>query len=163
MTASTVIPEALEDALLEMSGSLNPTTSRRYTTRELSVWLRERHEVEASHTAVGRVLRRLRAEQTETRREVIRARLHEGLGRQLQVVDDVFDKLFGNFTATRKRPLSTGAQVELSEELRKITELKLRFSGIGEKVEHSGEVDMTTGGKALTFYVPQKREDGDSE
>lgn len=152
-TPSTVIPEALEETLLEMSGAINPATSKRWHPRELAAWLKSEHAVEVSHMAVWRCLTKVRRARAEVLREVLRERLLETLEFDWENLDVLSSELIELADKHRgeKTPKNFLAVVG---ELRKLALAKARTIGI--RVEVDGEVDVTSGGKPFTVYLPSE-------
>jgi len=136
---STVIPEALEETLLEMSGALNPATGKRWHPRELAVWLGAEHGIECSHMAVWRLLTKLRAARSALAREVLREQLLESLGTDFTALDDLAAGLV-EMAEHHRDARNPKAYVACVGELRKIAATKARIATgtDDEKVTVSG-------------------------
>lgn len=157
--AARAIPEANELEVVRLAGERNPATGRTWTTRELAAWLLEERAVRASHVAVGNVLRRAREERRAATVETIRDTLCRDLEAQLGAVDRLVDEYLveartpqiapdpgpdaepqGRGRGARPPPVfdrTRYAQVALQA-----LALKLRFSGVGERVELGVDVDV---------------------
>jgi len=131
--ASTVIPEALEETLLEMSGAINPATSKRWEFRELAAWLKSEHGIECSRMAVWRCLAKVRRVRAEVLREVLRERLLETLEFDWENIDALSSELIEMADAHRgaKNPKNF---LSIVSELRKLALAKARTVGIRVEV-----------------------------
>ena len=147
----STIPEALEPELQARAGQLNPATRRRWTTRELAVWLREEHGIEVDHTTVGRTLRRLRAEAAATRQAAARDALTKALRTSLRRLRDYERRLADKVPEGAK-----AGQLASTMELQRRVVDTLAKHGLGEKL--TLDADVTSDGQPLTVYLP--REDG---
>lgn len=157
MTTSVTIPEALEPELLRLAGELNPATSRRYTTRELAAWLKTTHGVECSHMAVVRCLRAQRAEIATELRELLREQLLSSMAAEWEALDGLSAEVLEDAAEHRKEK-RTKEFLGCVAELRKIAATRARVAGV-ERIEVSGEVDLTTGGKPFSLYLPAEDDD----
>ena len=140
MTASTVIPEALEETLLEMSGALNPDTKRRWELRELAAWLKSAHGLTVSHMAVWRCLSKLRRARAALTREVLRERLLDTLEFDWENLDALAATIIEKADGMRDDKNPKGFLACVSE-LRKIAATKARIAtgtDDDEKVTVSG-------------------------
>lgn len=137
MDRPSAIPEHLIDLAAEMYGDRNPKTGRRWTFRDLAAWLREQHGLEVSRECVRRAVKPVRAERAELRREVLRERIAKTLPDQLDTLDDLLVKL-----AADARKAKPSARLDVVDVFRKALETKLRFSGVGERVESEAEVHV---------------------
>ncbi len=137
MDRPSAIPEHLIDLAAEMYGDRNPKTGRRWTFRDLAAWLREQHGLEVSRECVRRAVKPVRAERAELRREVLRERIAKTLPDQLDTLDDLLVKL-----AADARKAKPSARLDVVDVFRKALETKLRFSGVGERVETEAEVHV---------------------
>lgn len=138
---STVIPEALEELLLQRAGEINPASGRRWQLRELAQWLLSQHGVECSHMAVQRCLTKLRRERSDALKEVLREELLTTLiadwARLDGLANDVYQR--ADLHSADKSPAKFLACVA---ELRKIAQTKLnavaRVDAEEEQVKVSG-------------------------
>lgn len=155
--AGSLIPTALESAVLEqaITGSSN---------RAVAAWLKDKHGIEVSHVTVGRMVKRLRSERADIAKAVIREKLGTSLttdldrlekhARQLdELADDCFGRIKSDATFAKGHD-KTGEPIyvdghdtyaKLVEQIRKITDTKLDYSGAGQDDEakmHIGPVIM---------------------
>lgn len=86
---SAVIPEVLEEPLLQRAGEINIASGRRWGNRELAVWLRDVHRIDCSHMAVQRCLNRIRRERSDSLKELLREELLGGLVEDWKRLDAV--------------------------------------------------------------------------
>lgn len=143
MTASTVIPEALEETLLEMSGAINPDTKRRWELRELAAWLKTEHDITASHMAVWRCLSKLRRARAALTREILRERLLDTLAFDWENLDALATTIIEKADAMRDDKDPKGFLACVGE-LRKIAATKARIAtgtDDDEKVTVSGSAN----------------------
>lgn len=142
MSATTKIPEGLEEEVLELAGELNPETSRRWTLRELAAWLLEKHRVEVSHMAVGRLLARLRRERAEALRDALRAELAGTLGPQFQRLDELTTKLAARATPDGKKGVTVKELALIVDNVRKVLIAKARIAGFADRIELDANVNV---------------------
>lgn len=154
---SRTIPESLHETLFELYGEHDAKLARRRTYRDLATWLRETHGIETSHKAVRRVVDPLRLERAELRRDALRERITAQLASQVDTLDDLMVKVAAlTSPGPRGKKPSTTAVLKALDEFRKGLDTKLRFAGVGERVEHGVDVDSDGAPVAMTFYVPRK-------
>jgi hypothetical protein len=137
MDRPSAIPEHLVDLAAEMFGDRNPRTGRRWTYRDLAAWLHAEHGLDVSRECVRRAVKPVRAERAELRREILRDRIGATLSDQLDTLDALLVKLAKD--AQKAKPMQ---RVDLVDVYRKALETKLRFSGVGERVEAEAEVHV---------------------
>lgn len=163
-SGKTKIPDDLAQIALEMSGQTHHLTQRRWTSAQLSDWLRDSHGITVDPRTVSNLLRTLRAEALAPAQDAARAVLLERLAPQLTKLDDLIEKM-ANDAATTEKITDRVAMVEM---VRRTVETKLRFSGVGEKVEHGGEVninathDVTDARRALATALAGEDEGADA-
>lgn len=151
--ASSKIPESLHGKLCDLYGEIDHATKKRRGYRELSAWLLAEHQIEASREAVRYVVDPLRTERAELRREVLREKIAKTLAPQLETLDALM-KMVADLRSGRK--VAAGTKLKLLDEYRKAVDTKLKFADVGERREVSGEVDVTSGGASLRFYLPRE-------
>ena len=140
-----VIPPALEPSILAKAGEGR-------TLREIAAWLKSDHGVECSHVSVQRIVKRAKIERAEVTRAVLQEKLGKSVttdvdrlekhARQLdKMADDIYAKVAADATflkgPERDEPTWVDGRetyAKLAEQLRKITETKLKYSGAEEAV-----------------------------
>ena len=152
------LPDDLVELLAEMYGEVNPATGKRWTTGQLATFAAQRLGRPVTRPVVDRAIAPLRAEWARVAREVARERIGAKLPAQLDALDDMIAKVQHDFVeaATAKE------RAAALDAYHKGLTLKLRYSGVGESVDVSGAVDVTSDGQRLAFYVPIKRADDGS-
>jgi hypothetical protein len=148
---SRTIPAALHDATLARSKELNPDTAKPYTAAEVAAWLREQHKCNASARAVFR-LRATEGKWSEAQfAAALREDLRELVGPLIAQVRRSSNVLG---TLTRKTRSTKDAAAALSAHARALKGVA-ELAGIAAPTQ----VDLTSGGQPLTFYLPTKRDD----
>jgi hypothetical protein len=155
MAGTTSIPDDVIDHLVALYGAHNPKTGRRTTIRDLTGIATEMCGRSISRSMVERVINPIRAERAQIAREVARERITETLPKQLDALDDMLTKVALDFTSAE----DPEGRSKALDSYHKGLALKMRFSGVGESVDVSGAVDLTSEGQRLNFFVPQKRSD----
>lgn len=138
MPGVTTLPTDVIDRLLELHGTTHPKTGQRWTSRQLA-------EVAASlghpvtHMVVLRALRPALNERAQIAREVLRAKITERITAQVDTLDDLLTKVAADATA---QDVSAYQRAISTDTYRKALESKLRFGGVGERMEVEGEVTV---------------------
>lgn len=144
MAASRTIPESLHGQLTDLYGEIDPRTKKRRGYRELAAWLKAVADIEVSREAVRYVVEPLRREREEIRRNALRDRIAEELPAQV----DALDKLLERLKRDVERGKTTRARARSFNAFRSGVDTKLRFAGIGERVEIDahigGDIQVTT-------------------
>lgn len=136
MTTSLTISDDLVEQLADLRGELNPKTQRRWTFAELSALLAESFNTKASREAVRRAVNPVLAERAAARREASKEKMLETLPLQVETLDTLMAKVSADALKTKK-PTMRGA---LADTYRKMLETKLRFGGIGERLEIDADI-----------------------
>ena len=135
------IPPAVVAELFDLSQSLHPATKRVWNDHQLAAHLKSAHGIEVSHDAVTRALNPLRQVARAALADVVRSKILARIPDQIEALDDLMDKVRAITTpAAGKKPPSPGVVMNALDEFRKGLETKLRFSGVGEKVEMQADV-----------------------
>lgn len=136
------IPPKLEPEVLNKAGD-------GWTTRRIAEWLHEVHKVETSHKTVANLLNRIQAERAPIAKAVVRQTIAKSINvdlermekhaRQLdELADDCFAKIkaeaFFAKNGSDGPVFVEGREVyaKLVEQIRKITDTKLHYSGAEE-------------------------------
>lgn len=135
---STTLPDDLVEALADLYATANPKTGKRWTSHELAALASVRLDRPIAHTTVMRAIRPLLSTRADVTREVLRAKIGERLGAQLDTLDDLLTKI-GNDARDAESPYQRALSTDT---YRKALESKLRFSGIAERVEVQAEVHV---------------------
>lgn len=147
---STVIPEALEEALLRRAGEINPGSGRRWTNADLAAWLLSAHGVTCSHMAVQRCLNKIRRERSTALKELLRDELLGGLVEDWKRLDllaaDVYTR--ADLHAADDDPARFLACVA---ELRKISATKVAAVARVDEDEARGELNGAVKGGLAEF------------
>lgn len=149
MTTSTVIPEALEEVLLEMSGAINPASSKRWNLRDLAAWLQSEHNLEVSHMAVQRCLTKLRRVRAALTREVLREVLLDSLTDDFASLDEMAAGL-REMAEHHRDVKNPKAYVACVGELRKIAATKAR---IATGVDDEDKVTLSGSANSLAEFL----------
>jgi hypothetical protein len=86
MATTSAIPENLHGAVREKSGA-------GFTSREISTWLKEAHEVDASYRAVARLLEKDRKSRAPIAQQIVREELESTIVSDLDRSNKVWDEL----------------------------------------------------------------------
>lgn len=127
---SLTIPDDLVEQLADLRGEVNPKTSRRWTYADLSAFLAEKFSITASREAVRRAVSPVLAERRGIAREAMREQMLTTLPKQAETLDSLMAKVGAD--ALKAKP---AARAALADTYRKMLETKLRFGGIGERLE----------------------------
>ena len=138
MASVTTLPDELVWLLAETYGEINEATKKRWTGRELAALASERMGREVTRPVVERAIAPLRAEWARIARDVARDRIGRKLPAQLDALDDMLTKVGNDFTEAT----TPGARAGALDTYRKGLLLKLRFSGVGERVEVDGNLNV---------------------
>ena len=130
--SSPKIPEALHEALFALSLELNPVSGLPYTDKDLATWLREKHQADAAHDAVTRVLRPYRKAAREARLERVRAIASDGLTGHLATHASLMEGLARDARAAK----TVAGRVKAAGEFRKGVEMLVRAAAL------AGDVDV---------------------
>lgn len=135
------IPPALLPELFDLSQSLHPGTKRVWNDHQIAAWLKATHGIEVSHDAVTRALNPLRAIARAATADAIRSKIVDRIPDQIEALDGLMDKVRAIASPKPgKKPPTPGQVLSALDEFRKGLETKLRFSGVGEKVEMTADV-----------------------
>lgn len=135
MTTSLTIPDDLVEQLADLRGEVNPKTSRRWTYADLSALLAESFNITASREAVRRAVSPVLAERRGIAREAMREQMLTTLPKQAETLDSLMAKVGAD--ALKAKP---SARAALADTYRKMLETKLRFGGIGERLEIDADI-----------------------
>lgn len=139
MSGTTTLPDALVELLAESYGEMNPATKRRWTLRELAaVANQQTGRTDIAHTTVAAAIGPLRAEWARIARDVARERIGQKLPAQLDALDDMLSKVERDFSEAG----TPRQRAESVDTYRKGLLLKLRFSGVGERMEVDAQVNV---------------------
>lgn len=133
-------------AVLERLKSIDPSTGKPYTSRSVAAWLRSAHDVKTTYRSVLR----LHAAVTERGEALIVAALREELR-------DAVAPALARLKRASKRLDTLAARSKSVKDLAAATNAMTRAL---HEVAHLGgvaapvTVDVTSGGKPLTVYVP---------
>lgn len=136
MSSVSTLSDELIDQLAEMYGEINPATTRRWTLRQLAAWATEKIGRRVERQAIERAIKPVRAERAQIAREVARERIARELPQQLDVLDTMITSLAADFTAAG----TPAARRDALDAYQKGLALKLRYSGVGEAIELSGDL-----------------------
>ena len=133
---------------------LNPDTQRPHTTRDVARWLEAEHKIHVGHTTVGRL--RIAAERLSDTQVVaaIREELREAIA---PTKAKLFRAARHLDTLVRKSKSTKDVAAGLNAYTRMLHELAT-LSGVAAPAQ----VDVTSAGSPLNFYLPAKRDDGDA-
>lgn len=137
MSRST-LPDDLIELLAESYSEINPATKKRWTLRELAAFASQQLGREVTRPVVERAIYPVRDEWAKVAREVTRERIGAKLPSQVATLDDMLTKVERDFTDA----MTPGARAAALDTYRKGLLLKLRFSGVGEHLEVSGDVKL---------------------
>lgn len=139
-TGSKIPPELLGE-LFDLSQTIHPATRRVWSDHQLAQHLRGHHGIECSHDAVRRALDPLRRAARAATTDAVRSKIVARIPDQIEALDDLMDKVRAITTpAAGKKAPSAATLLGVLDEFRKAVETKLRFSGVGEKVEMQADV-----------------------
>lgn len=156
------IPPALLPELFDLSQSLHPGTKRVWSDHQIAAHLKAHHGIEVSHDAVTRALNPLRQVARAAIADAVRSKILERIPDQLEALDGLMDKVRALVNPKPgKKPPPPSTVLAVLDEFRKAIDTKLKFSGIGEKL--NVDADLKSDGAALTFYVPKKRDPDDAD
>lgn len=136
MPGVTTLPDELIDLLAEMYGEVNPATKKRWTLRQLAVFASEKAGRRIERPVVERAIKPVRAERAQMAREVARERIARELPAQLDTLDTMIGALATDFTDAK----TPAARRDALDAYQKGLALKLRYSGVGEAIELSGDL-----------------------
>lgn len=140
---SAKIPPTLLPELFDLSQSLHHDTKRVWNDHQLAAWLKSQHGIECSHDSVRKALLPLRQVARAAIADAIRAKIVERIPDQIEALDGLMDKVRALTSPARgKKPPSPAQLLGVLDEYRKGLETKLRFSGVGEKVEMQADVTV---------------------
>jgi len=148
MALSRVIPSSYHAEIQQLRSQTNPATGLRWTSREVAAYLRETHGVRCSHMAVIR----LEAALSEWGDALIAQALRE------EMRDEV-GPMKARLVAASKR---LADKVANEEDTSKIAAGVRALSGVVDSFAKLGGVaapvaiDVTSGGKPLTLYLPDE-------
>lgn len=135
------IPPALLPELFDLSQSLHPGTKRVWSDHQIAAHLKSAHGIEVSHDAVTRALNPLRAIARAATADAIRSKIVDRIPDQIEALDGLMDKVRAIASPrSGKKPPTPSQVLAALDEYRKGLETKLRFSGVGEKVEMTADV-----------------------
>lgn len=135
------IPPSLLAELFDLSQSLHPATKRTWNDHQLAAWLKSEHDIQCSHDAVRNALLPLRQMARAATADAIRSRILERIPDQIEALDGLMDKVRALSTPKPgKKAPSPNTVLAALDEFRKGLETKLRFSGVGEKIEMQADV-----------------------
>lgn len=138
-------PEDLAERIADLYSQENPSTRRRWTQRELAALASEELGRPITRPVIDRAIAPIRAERARITREVAREQITAKLATQLDALDTMMSKVAEDFDGAP----DADARADALDTYQKGLALKLRYSGVGESMEISGAVDVTTDG-ALT-------------
>lgn len=138
--ASRGIPDNLHEIVLDLAGK---GKSSRAIADELGTF----HGCKTTHTAVQRLLKELRKDRAEVAKAVVREELAPALTNDLRRLERLAKRCANRAARCTDDVVFT----KLVDELRKITETKLKFSG-------ADEPDQAAAAKAL-IYIPPDADD----
>lgn len=137
------IPPAVLDEVFDLSQTLHPATKRVWSHHQLAVHLRERHGIECSHDAVRRALEPMQRIARAAAGDAIRSKILGRMADHLDALDGLIDKAVALTVAKPgKKAPSANVVLGVLDEVRKALETKLRFSGVGERVEMQADVTV---------------------
>lgn len=136
------IPPSLESSVIEQAG-------KGLTTRQIAAWLKEAHGVSTTYKSVARLLSRTRGERAEVAKVVLREKLGKSLTKDVDRLEkwaanidelcvEAFEAIKGGKDFARMGkdgPIFVEGRetlAKLVEQLRKVTDTKLHFSGAEE-------------------------------
>lgn len=138
MSSTPSLTDDLIETLATMRGEINPATQRRWTLIELAAWATAKTGAEVGRMTVCRLTAPVRAERARIVREATRERITARLVEQVDALDTMVTAIADDFTAAP----TPAARREAFDAFQKGLALKLRYSGVGEAIEVSG--DLTT-------------------
>lgn len=148
---SLTIPAGLHGVTLQRLREINPDTLRAYNCREVAAWLAEKHGCPASSKAV----QRLRAADEKYSSAQVASALREELAAavgptkvKLAAALRHLDELVRKSKSVRAVATGVNAYARVLRE----------FATLGG-VAAPAQVDVTSGGSPLNFYLPAKRDD----
>lgn len=138
---SAKIPPTLLPELFDLSQSLHPGTKRVWNDHQIAEYLSKHHGIECSHDSVRKALMPLRQTARAALADAVRSKIIDRIPDQIEALDDLMDKVRAIATPKPgKKPASPAQLLGALDEFRKGLETKLRFSGVGEKVEMQADV-----------------------
>jgi hypothetical protein len=143
--AVTSLPEELIEILAGAYGTLNTNTNRRWTLRELAEFSTQQLGRAVSKSMVERAINPIRAERARDAREIARACITAQLPAQLETLDTMLAAIAGDFTTAEDADKRSAAL----DAFNKALTLKMRYSGVGERLEMGGGLDLTSDGKPI--------------
>lgn len=138
------IPPDLEPLVIAEAG-------KGLTTRQIAAWLKDRHGVETSHKSVAKVLARTRSERSEVAKVVLREKLGGSLTTDIDRLEKHASKL-DTLADSAAEIKEFDSYARLVEQLRKITDTKLHYSG-------AGEADEDKGSRKPVIFIPPESDD----
>ncbi len=138
VAGTTTLPDALVQQLAELYGETHPKTKRRWTLRQLAEFASKELDREVTHPVVERAIKPLREEWAKTAIDVARQRIGAKLPAQLDALDDMLTRVQRDFT----RAKSPAQRADALDTYRKGVLLKLRYSGVGERMEVDANVTL---------------------
>lgn len=145
MSGRSSIPDATIELLAALYSEANPATGKRWTLRELGAHATKLLGREVTRQSVERAIYPVRAEWARAAREVTRERIALHLSEQVSTLDTMLMKTAEDFAS------ADGAKERAAalDTYHKGLALKLRYSGVGEAIELSGALDVTSDGKPI--------------
>lgn len=140
-----LIPDDLIELLADMRGQIHPASKRRWSLRELAAFATEKCGYEVGRGAVQRATAPVRAERAAFAREAAREQIATSLPAQLDTLDEMLTKVSEDFV----NAADADDRAAALDAYHKGLALKLRYSGVGERVEMEGAVDITSDGKPI--------------
>ena len=135
---ASTLPDDLIELLAETYGEVNPATGKRWTLRQLAGLATTKLGRPVTRPVVERAIAPVRAEWARVAREVARERIGTKLPAQLDALDDMIEAEKLDFIEAE----SAKERAAALEAYHRGLALKLRYSGIGEVVELSGDVTI---------------------
>lgn len=115
------IPPDLEPLVLQQAG-------KGLTTRQIASWLKSSHSIDTTYKTVAKLLARTRT----ARADVAKVVLREKLGSSLTTDIDRLEMLAAEAVIRAGKCLDDEVWCKLAEQVRKITDTKLQYSGAGQ-------------------------------
>lgn len=150
---SRTIPAKLHAATLERLREPNPDTLRPHTCAEVARWLDEVHGCPASRAAVQRLRASAEKHSAGQVTDALREEIAEAVGPMLARLKRTarrLDERARTETNTLKLAAATSSLARAVKEL-------ATLGGVAAPQQ----IDLSSGGSPLVFYLPQKRDDGD--